>query len=221
MNHRGSALDPSFPNMIAARLQEVGAYCRGGHYVYTSGQHGAEYLDKEAVYTHPDLTKVVCRRLVEPWSEHNIEAVVAPALGGIALTQWIAYHLMHRNGRAVLAVYAKKVEDGFAFTQRRAQLISGKRVLVAEDVLTTGGTARKTVDLVRAHGGIVVGVTVIWNRGNVTSAALGVARHTELFAPQLVTYPAESCPRCEQHVPANVDLGHGRKFLAERAAMRT
>jgi orotate phosphoribosyltransferase len=101
------------------------------------------------------------------------------------------------------------------------KLLSGQRVLVVEDILTTGQSARRTVDAVRRHNGIVVAVAAICNRGNVTAENLDVERlHAEIDV-NMIMYPPGSCPLCAEDKEVNTQYGHGKAFLAERAAKNT
>lgn len=147
--------------------------------------------------------------------------MAAPAVGGVALTQWTAFHLNNRTTEhgvgEVLAIYAEKEEDFFAFKRGYGQLISGKTVLVVEDVLTTGGSAKKVVDAVREYGGTVVAVAAICNRGGITAVDLGVPELYSLTNVSLSSWSEEECPLCRDGVPINTAVGKGREFLALRA----
>ena len=99
------------------------------------------------------------------------------------------------------------------------KFLPGRRVLVVEDVLTTGGSAKKVVELARAAGGKVIGLGVLCNRGGVTPHDVGDV--PQLFA--LTNIPLEvwmegDCPLCKQGVPVNTDIGKGREFLARQRA---
>ena len=92
-----------------------------------------------------------------------------------------------------------------------------KRVLVVEDILTTGGSARKVVEAVRAIGGNVVGVGVLCNRGGVTAQDLANVPKLEVLVNiSLDAWNEADCPLCKQGVPVNPDVGKGREFLARR-----
>lgn len=197
------------------------------HFAYTSGKHGSAYVNKDALYPHTRETSGLCHliaayfaNLVRQKRCNDPDAVVAPAVGGVALSQWVAHRLGEFLGHTVLALYAEKENDGtFVLKRGYDKLVAGKRVLVVEDVLNTGGSARAVVVAVRAAGGAVVGVGALCNRGGVTTQDLhGVP---ELFA--LVDVPMDAwdeadCPLCKSGIPINVEVGHGKKFLAQKAA---
>ncbi len=198
-------------------LHEVGAVITGDHIVYTSGKHGTAYVNKDAVYVRPRCPEWLCGHIAANFANDNVQVVCGPAIGGVVLSQWTAYALS--SGKDVLAVYSEKSEAGDTFVIRRGynKLITGRRVLVVEDVLTTGGSARKVVEAVRAVGGEVVGLGALCNRGGVTAADL--ADVPKLFTLANVTLDAwdeADCPLCKQGIPINVEVGKGLEFLARK-----
>jgi len=198
---------------------EVGALL-DGHFVYDSGLHGFRYMNKDAVYPRVRLTSVLCLDIARHFSDEKvfgIDVVAAPAIGGVILCTWTAHWLGKLTEREALSVYAEKDNLQFVFKRGYDKLLAGRRVLVVEDVLTTGGSARGVVEAVRTCGGKVVGVGVLCNRGGVTLE--GVANPPELFALLNVVFeawPAAECPLCARGVPINTDVGKGREFLAKK-----
>ena len=202
-------------------LSKVGAVITDSHIVYTSGKHGTAYVNKDAVYPHTKETSDLCRAIAEQFADDGVEVVIAPAIGGVILSQWTAHHFSEITGREVLGVYAEKVESGDAFVIKRGydKLVAGKDVLVVEDVLTTGGSAKKVVEATRALGGNIVGLGVLCNRGGITPQ--DVADPPKLFAlvnVKLDAWDEAGCPLCAQNVPINTDVGKGREFLARKRA---
>jgi len=202
-------------------LGKVGAVIANSHIVYTSGKHGTAYVNKDAVYPHTAETSRLCRAIAEWFADENVEVVIAPAIGGVILSQWTAHHLSEMNGHEVLGVYAEKSEGGDAFVIKRGydKLIAGKNVLVVEDVLTTGGSAKKVIEATRAIGGNVIGLGVLCNRGGITPE--DVANPPKLFALvsiKLDAWDEAECPLCAQSVPINTDVGKGREYLARKKA---
>lgn len=200
-------------------LGRIGAIISNSHIVYTSGKHGTAYVDKDRIYPHPKQTSFLCRLIADQFGVLGTipDAVVAPEKGGIILSQWVAHHLSKFFSKEVLAYYAEKTDDG-GFVIRRggaAEMIPGKKVLVVEDVLTTGGSARKVVEVTRAMGGDVIGLGVICNRGGVTRQDVGDP--PKLFAlvnVKLDAWDEADCPLCAKGVVINTDVGKGREFLA-------
>ena len=209
--------DPTMMQMFA----DVGAIVTDSHFVYTSGRHSSVYVNKDALYVHPRKIAALCRAMAAPYDAEQIDVVVGPVMGGIVLSQWVAHHLNERRATGeTLAVYAEKEGDGphktFAFRRGYDRYIAGKNILVVEDILTTGGSARQVIELVRRHGGSVVGLSALCNRGNVQMEDVANAPIHTLIEISLETYNEEECPFCRDHVPVNTELGKGRAFLAKR-----
>jgi orotate phosphoribosyltransferase len=206
---------------IMQAFADVGAIISDSHFVYSSGRHSSVYVNKDALYLHPGVISALCQRMAEPYDADQVDVVVGPVLGGIVLSQWVAYYLNAKRAFGeTLAVYAEKEGDGpgkkFFFGRGYDRAIPGKNVLVVEDVLTTGGSARQVIELVRAHGGHVVGLSALCNRGNVQSEDVGSVPISTLITITLQTYTEEECPFCQQHVPINTTVGKGRAFLARQ-----
>ncbi len=207
---------------ILRRFSELGVMVTGSHVVLMSGKHGSAYVNKDALYPHTSDTSDLCRVMARQFMDRGIEVVAGPEKGGIILSQWTAYHLQRlsatRDAREVLAVYAERNGRDFVFRRGYDKLVAGRRVLVVEDVLTTGGSAKKVVEAVRGLGGEVVALTVLCNRGGVKSQDVGDV--PELFALVNITtmntwVPAE-CPYCAKSIPINTDIGKGKEFLASK-----
>ena len=223
-------------------LGGVGAIITNSHIVYASGKHGKAYINKDALYPHVSLTADLCGEMITPFYVNGVGVdfgvVVGPEKGGIILSQWAAYNSAHvwERDRNIFAVYAEKevvsipdpedrgrkcfVETGkFVFNRGYDKFVAGKRVLVVEDVLTTGGSVKKVVEAVRAAGGEVVGVAALCNRGNVKPEDIGgVPKLHSLVNVTLDMWDESDCPLCERNVPINTDVGKGREFLARKQA---
>jgi orotate phosphoribosyltransferase len=163
--------------------------------------------------------------MAQLYEADQIDVVVGPVLGGIVLSQWVAYHLnARRSSGETLAVYAEKEGDGpdktFLFRRGYDRYIPGKNILVVEDVLTTGGSARQVIDLVRRHGGNILGLSVLCNRGGVQPRDVGDVPVHALITLPLETFAESECPFCRQQVPINTELGKGKAFLAKRQASK-
>lgn len=201
-------------------LKRVGGLITDSHLVYTSGKHGSVYLNKDAIYPHTEEASNVGKLFAEKYKDVEIDTVVGPALGGIILSQWTAYHLSKMKGKEVYGVYTEKGPDKtMIFTRGYDKLVSGKKVLVIEDITNTGGSVRKVVDVVQAGGGEVVGVCVMINRDpdGVTSEVVGGPFDA------LTTFKAEAwdeadCPLCKKNVPVNTSVGHGKKYMEAKGA---
>ncbi len=200
-------------------LGKVNAVITDSHIVYTSGRHGSAYVNKDAIYPHTGDTSRLCQAIAQEYVNDGIEVVIAPAIGGVILSQWTAHHLGELMATEVLSLYAEKSEDGHSFVIKRGydRLIKGKRVLVVEDVLTTGGSVKAVIEAVRELGGEVVGVGVLCNRGGITAEDIGgVPKMTALVNVNLESWPESQCPLCEKQVPINTNVGKGREFLSQK-----
>lgn len=211
--------DPEIMQMFTT----AGAIVPDGHFVYTSGRHSSIYINKDALYAHTKIISSLCQLMARPYNADQIDVVVGPVLGGIVLSQWVTHNLnINRTTGETLAVFAEKGDDGinkkFFLGRGYDKFIAGKNILVVEDLLTTGGSVRQVVEMVRGYSGNVVGVSVLCNRGDVQPADVGDVPIDALISLSLETYTEETCPFCQQQVPINTELGKGRMFLAKKAA---
>jgi len=198
-------------------LERVGAF-RAGHFVFTSGRHSDKYINKDALYPFTKETSNLCRAMAERFKEDGVEAVIGPAVGAAILSQWVAHHLSEMTGRNVAAVYAdKNGEGGYIVKRGYDRVIEGKKTLVVEDLMTTGGSVKKVIEASRAAGADIVGVMVMCNRGGVQADAVGnPPRFEALLNVHLDSWEEKECPLCERGIPINVEVGHGREFLKKK-----
>lgn len=197
-------------------LERTGAVITDSHVVYRSRLHGSSYVNKDAVYPYTYQISRLCEEIADQFASNAIEAVVGPATGGIVLSQWVAHHLLELTGLQALALHADKWGGGFSLMSRGYKdLISRKRVLVVEDVLTTGGSARSVIHAVKEALGEVVGLGVLCNRGGLTATSMNVPRLHSLIDIRLETWDAQVCPLCNKGVPINTTVGYGKQFLKE------
>ncbi len=203
---------------VLSILESVGAVLRNDHFVVTSGRHSATYVNKDMLLARTTHASEVGKLFAEKYAKANIEVVVAPAVAGIVLSQWTAYHLTQLAGAEVLGLFTEKTADnGQIFKRGFDALVRGKRCLVLEDLATTGGSVKKVIESVRAAGGVVVAACVMVNRDPVlvTAASLGAPFSclAELIVP---SFAAEDCPLCKKKVPINTIVGHGAAFVASQ-----
>jgi orotate phosphoribosyltransferase len=198
-------------------LQKVGAF-RAGHFVFTSGLHADTYVNKDALYPYTDETSKLCSFIAERFKDERVEAVLGPAIAAAVLSQWTAHHLSKLTGTQVAAVYADKDgQGGFVVRRGYDQVIKGKRLLIVEDLTTTGGSIKKVVEASRAAGAEVVGAMALCNRGDVTREMVGNPPvFDQLLKVYLKQWPADQCDLCKRGIPVNTDVGHGKDFLAKK-----
>ncbi|MEK7691210.1 MAG: phosphoribosyltransferase family protein [Bdellovibrionota bacterium] len=200
------AQSPSTPEKI---LERANALVRNNHFIYSSGKHGSAYVNKDAVYTNPLDVAKLCEQMVLRIGETEIDTVVAPALGAVILGQWVAYYLSRkRDNQIVRSAYAEKLGDGFVLRRGYAELVKGKRVLIVEDILTTGGSVKKVIKTVHEAQGHVAGVVAICNRGAVRAEDLGPVPFLKALVDfRLETFEATQCPLCAKGIPFHPSLG--------------
>ncbi len=186
-----------------------------GHFLLTSGRHGDKYFSKDKLSISPDSMDDVGVLLANEFVNDDIEVVVGPAVGSNILASYIAGALNGVNGKVVQNCWTEKGEDQkFKLRPQFIELVQGKRILIAEDVLTTGGSANSTIDLVKENGGIIIGVGVLCNRGGITAEVLGVpeAKLVALLEIEFETWTKEECPLCKDKIPMNEMVGHAKKL---------
>lgn len=200
-------------------LIESGAVMEG-HFVLKSGRHSSVYVNKDAIYTNPVTVSILGADLGVPFREDSVGAVVGPAIGGVILAHCTAKFLsldnklMSPDKPGVRSLFADK-DDEFGFVIKRGYdaYVADRRVLLVEDILTTGSSIRATAEAVRRAGGTIVGVAAICNRGKCTAESLGVPKLNALVSMDLGTWSPDECPLCESRTPINVNVGHGKEFL--------
>jgi orotate phosphoribosyltransferase len=213
-----SALMNSHREETLRILQETHAVLDKDHFVYISGDHGAGWIDKDAIYPHTSYIERLCRDVGEEVRDWGVEAVCGPATGGLIVAEWTAHAL------GVLSLFAEHgpTTEGNAlrgrFMLRRGYdaLAAGKRVLIVDDIVNTGLSLRETAAAVRDAGGHVVGAACLVSRGNVDAAGLGVDRFVYLLEHQIPAWPADGCRLCQAGVPVNTRYAHGREYLASQ-----
>lgn len=179
---------------LLAALRAIGAL-KEGHFLLASGRHSDRYVEKFDLLRRPGDTERACRPIAARFADEAIETVVGPTTGGILL----AYEVARQLG--VAAAYAERAEaGGAARVFRRGQSFrSGERVLVVDDILTTGSSVVETLAGLRPFGVDVVGVAVLVDRSN-----SGVELSAPLFAAAMLTvatWDRADCPLCEGGVP--------------------
>ncbi len=196
-------------------LKRTGALLSDDHFVYTSGKHGSFYINKDYLYLHTEETSKVGKMLGERFADKDIDVVVGPALGGIILAQWTAYHLSKTKGKEVLSVYTEKTPDGGQIlTRGYDQYIVGKNVLIVEDTTMTGGSVKKVVDTIKAAGGNIIGVSVMTNRDpvDINESTIG-APFSALGILDIPAFDAADCELCKKGIPVNTKIGKGKNFV--------
>lgn len=174
-------------------FSEAGALLEG-HFLLTSGKHSNQYMQCAQVLQYPHYTEELARHLAEKFNNSNIELVIGPAMGGII----VAYEVARQLG--VPGIFTER-QDGQMQLRRGFQIPPGKRILVVEDVVTTGGSVREVIEVVEKAGGIVAGVGVLVDRSN-GKVDFGVKQEAVL-SMDIQSWESSACPLCaEGKLPA-------------------
>jgi len=160
-----------------------------GHFLYTSGLHGKNYMQCAKVLQYPKYTEEIIKSMAEEFKNDNIEIVVGPAMGGVTISYEFARQLN------ALSYFAER-ENNIMTLRRGFEISKGAKVLVVEDVITTGGSVREVIDLVENLGGEVVGVATLVDRsgGEIQFGKKLVTAYSE----KMVAYNPDKCPLCRE-----------------------
>lgn len=163
-----------------------------GHFLLTSGRHSNRYLQCARIFRHAAYSEELCAALAEQFADQNIDLVIGPALGAVQMAYEVSRSLKCEN------FFAER-EDGKMTLRRGFAVKPGSRVLVVEDVVTTGGSVREVMDIVREQGGIVAGVGSIVDRTG-GEIDFGVP-YRAVISMKVESWPAGECPICETGAP--------------------
>ncbi|OGS37595.1 MAG: orotate phosphoribosyltransferase [Elusimicrobia bacterium RIFOXYB2_FULL_49_7] len=172
-------------------FQQTEAYL-SGHFQLTSGLHSPHYFQCAKVLQHPQHMTLLCTDIARKLEKTVIDLIVGPAMGGIVVAQEIGRVLNKRT------IFSER-ENGRMTLRRGFDMVKGERVLIAEDVLTTGKSVREVMDIIREREAVLAGVAVIVDRSG-GKIDFGVPL-VSLMALETITYTPEACPLCRQGSP--------------------
>ena len=164
-----------------------------GHFLLTSGRHSNQYFQCALVLQYPEYNEIICKMIADHFKNTEIDVVISPAIGGIIVGQEVARLLGKKS------IFAER-EDKTLSLRRGFQIEEGKKYLVCEDVVTTGGSVFEVMEIIKNNGGIVAGVGYIVDRSN-NKVQFGVPQFSTLQL-EAVSYLPEECPLCKQGIPA-------------------
>ncbi len=173
-------------------FEETGALLEG-HFQLASGLHSPQYFQCAIVLQYPKYTQLLCGRIAGHFSRNSIDVVVSPAIGGIVVGQEVGRQL------GVRTIFAER-KEGLMRLRRGFEMASGERVMVCEDVITTGGSVYEVIDMLMNSGGIILGVGCIVDRSG-GKAKFSAAREKSPFSllqMDVITYDPRNCPLCRQ-----------------------
>ena len=212
-------------------LREVGGVIDNSHVVYTSSRHGYAYVNWVAVLNDAKAARATSRVLARRLTDLDFGVIAGPTHTGDKLATALADAFLDL-GRAVVPVYCQEktekriipvngelrevkiVLDGRDFPRGQAKKVQGKQVLVVDELLPPGGSARETLAAVREAGGLPVWVAVFCNRSDISGEFDGLPL-TELLNVPMEVWDPEECQACMEQVPMNTAVGHGSEWLAQ------
>lgn len=203
-------------NDVMQILKDAGAIIEG-HFIGASGRHLPVYINKDAWLLHTQLVSKICRELAELNKDKDIDVVVGPAVGGVVISQWTAFHLSEITGKEVLSVFTEKTPEGGQILKRNYdKVVSGKRILAVEDTVTTGGSVKKTIEAIKNAGGNIIQLSLIVNRNPklVTGEVFGMPVNA-LAEIDMESYEEFEVPDWLKAIPVNTTYGHGAQYIKE------
>ena len=170
---------------LLSLFRQTGALLEG-HFVLRSGLHSRQYFQCALLLQHAQIAARVCSQLAEKLRGFECDAVISPALGGIIVGQEVGRSLGKRH------IFVEKDQGGLVL-RRGFQIGQGERFVVAEDVVTRGGRVQETIDIVKAHGGVVSAVGVIVDRSGGQRSDFGCP-FVSLVEMEVKTFPGDQLP---------------------------
>lgn len=165
-----------------------------GHFILTSGRHSDKYLQCARIFQNTKYSEELCKALAEKFSDKNIDVVIGPAMGAVQMAYEVSRALGCEN-------YFTEREDGKMTLRRGFNISEGQRVLLVEDVLTTGGTLFEVMEMLKEKGAIIVGVGSIVDRTN-GKIDFGVPFES-VIKISVESFEASECPLCKEgKIPA-------------------
>lgn len=195
---------PLSENEVRAMFVESGAYL-SGHFLLSSGRHSDTYIEKFAALSNPAFTTRMCQELARRFAGQGVETVAGPLTGGMLLAYEVARYL------GVRFIFPER-DNGVMTFRRGFAVRPGERLLVVEDVVTTGGSLQEVLAAVRERGAEVVGVGALVDRSQ--GRAGFRCRFEALWQVDVASYTPEECPLCRAAAPftkrGSRGLGDGR-----------
>ncbi|MBS1876455.1 MAG: orotate phosphoribosyltransferase [Acidobacteria bacterium] len=174
-------------------FKKTGAYLKG-HFRLTSGLHSPEYLQCALVLQYPDNAELLGRELADRLGAHGkVNVVASPAIGGLIIGHEVARRLGARF------IFTERDAANAMVLRRGFSIDKDETVVVVEDVVTTGGSSREVIDVLRAAGASVLGAGSIIDRSG-GHVELGVPR-VALATLKVISYPPDNCPLCAAGSP--------------------
>jgi len=180
------------PDEVLQSFRDTGGLLEG-HFLYASGRHGRQFLQAARVLQFPDITERLCSALAARFQDAAVDLVIGPATGGIILAYETARHIGCR------AAFTEKDGAGGMVLKRGFSLKPGTRVLVVEDIITTGGSVAKSIAHLQERAAQVIGVGVLIDRS--AGEARFPVRFEALAKVAMESWPPDSCALCRDGAP--------------------
>ncbi len=178
---------------IIQLFRQTGALLEG-HFQLTSGLHSPTYFQCAKVLQYPQHAELLCGEIARRYAQERIDLVISPAIGGIVVGQEVARQLRARS------IFAERA-NGVLQLRRGFEILTNERALACEDVITTGGSIREVIEIVRRHGGVLVGAACIVDRSDGKVRRPDGGPIFSLLSMDVVTYSPETCPLCKRGTP--------------------
>ena len=172
-----------------AILKEAGVLMEG-HFRLTSGRHSNKYLQCAKIFRNTKFSEPLCAALAEQYAADGVEVVIGPAMGAVQMAYEVSRALHCEN------FFTERDENGKMQLRRGFSVRPGQKVLVVEDVVTTGGSVREVLDLVRAAGGEIAGVGAVVDRTG-GKIDFGVP-FKAVVSVEVESWEPEDCPLCKE-----------------------
>ncbi|MEI6848332.1 MAG: orotate phosphoribosyltransferase [Chlorobiaceae bacterium] len=166
-----------------------------GHFKLTSGRHSNTYFQCAKVLQYPEHLVAICRKIAEHFSNQDIEIVISPAIGGIVVGTEVGRQL------GLKTIFAERTY-GKMMIRRGFIINSNQRVLVIEDVITTGGSVAELIELIKSAGASLVGVGSVVDRSN--GRVRLADNQFSVLSMEALSYIPEECPFCKKGVPIEI-----------------
>ncbi len=172
-------------------LKEAGVLLEG-HFLLTSGRHSNKYLQCAKIFKNAKYSEELCADLAEKFANDGIDLVVGPAMGAVIMAYEVSRHLNVPN------IFTER-EDGVMTLRRNFDIEPGQKVIVVEDVITTGGSVKEVIEIVKEKGGIVAGVGCVVDR---TGGKIDFGTKFEsVISMEVQSYEPDECPICKTGAP--------------------
>ncbi len=173
------------------KFNELGAILNG-HFLLSSGLHSDKYVQCALVLQYPDVCEEISKEIASEFENDKIDVVIGPAMGGITF----AYEVARQLG--VRGIFAER-QNGVMTLRRGFSIQENEKVLIVEDVCTTGGSTKEVIELVKKTGATLCGVGFIIDRSK-DGVDFGV-RQKSLIRIKVETYEQSECPLCKENIP--------------------